>query len=121
MDLIANLLLAAGTFGAAGYCYVLSARLKKFSTLESGMGGAIAVLSVQVDDMTKALDKARIGATGAANSLEGLTSRAEASALRLELMLASLHDLPESRPATARDQPMRFIRRRTVREAEAAE
>ena len=42
MDLISDMLLVAGSFGAALYCYVLSTRLKKFTTLESGMGGAIA-------------------------------------------------------------------------------
>ena len=42
MTLIADILLAAGAFGAAIYCYVLSGRLKKFTTLETGMGGAIA-------------------------------------------------------------------------------
>ena len=52
MELIADILMVAGSFGAAIYCYVLSARLKKFTTLETGMGGAIAVLSAQVDDMT---------------------------------------------------------------------
>lgn len=59
MDLISDILLMAGSFGAAIYCYVLSTRLKRFTTLETGMGGAIAVLSAQVDDMTVALEKAR--------------------------------------------------------------
>jgi hypothetical protein len=123
MDLIANILLAAGAFGAAAYCHVLQGRLKKFSTLESGMGGAIAVLSAQVDDMTRALDKARGAATGSATALEGLTSRGEAVAVRLELLLASMHDLPEAGPS-ARDgnaHQMRFVRRRSSRQAEAAE
>ncbi|PZQ97617.1 MAG: hypothetical protein DI533_10580 [Cereibacter sphaeroides] len=121
MDLVANILLGVGTFGVAAYCCVLSIRLKKFSTLESGMGGAIAVLSAQVDDMTRALEKARTSASGAASSLEGLTERAEASALRLELLLASLHDLPEPNHDSQRDQRMRIVRRRATREAEAAE
>ena len=41
MNLIADILLVAGSFGAAIYCYVLSGRLKKFTTLESGMGGRL--------------------------------------------------------------------------------
>jgi hypothetical protein len=64
MQVIADILMTAGAFGAAIYCYVLSNRLKKFTTLESGMGSAIAVLSVQVDDMTRALE----GARGAAHA-----------------------------------------------------
>ena len=67
MILIADILMAAGSFGAAIYCYVLSGRLKKFTTLETGMGGAIAVLSAQVDDMTRALEKARTAASGSAD------------------------------------------------------
>lgn len=131
MNLISDILLAAGAFGAAIYCYVLGARLKKFTTLETGMGGAIAVLSVQVDDMTKALDKARGAATGSASSLEGLTARAEAVAARIELLLASMHDLPEPGGHVASvqaetqedaDRKLRFIRRRPGRaDLEAAE
>ena len=75
MNLIADILLVAGSFGAAIYCYVLSGRLKKFTTLETGMGGAIAVLSAQVDDMTRALEKARTAATGSADGLQALTAR----------------------------------------------
>lgn len=141
MNLIADILMAAGSFGAAIYCYVLAARLKKFTALENGMGSAIAVLSVQVDDMTKALEKARTSASGSASSLEGLTSRAETVAARIELLLASMHELPEpgarATPASAAsqsapqsapepdedpDRKLRFIRRRSSRsDMEAAE
>lgn len=134
MDLISDMLLVAGSFGAAVYCYVLSTRLKRFTTLETGMGGAIAVLSAQVDDMTIALDKARAAANGSAESLEALTARGEAVARKLELLVASLHDLPD--PAATPPQPpsapvteepdeerrLRFVRRRSPRDAlEAAE
>ena len=120
MGLIADILMSAGAFGAAVYCYVLSGRLKKFTTLETGMGGAIAVLSAQVDDMTKALDRARATAGTSASSLEGLTQRAEVASAKLELLVASLHDLPD--PARApldpeqtdpeSDRKLRFVRRR---------
>lgn len=130
MNLISDILLSAGAFGTAIYCYVLAARLKKFTTLESGMGGAIAVLSIQVDDMTKALDRARTSAAGSASSLEALTARAEAVAARIELLLASMHDLPDPAPPVApaveaddeADRKLRFIRRRPARpDLEAAE
>ena len=78
MNLIADVMLAAGAFGAALYCYILQGRLQRFTALESGMGGAIAVLSAQVDDMTRALEKARGAASGSAAGLEALTARAEA-------------------------------------------
>ncbi len=133
MNLISDILLSLGAFGAAIYCFVLSNRLKKFTTLESGMGSAIAVLSAQVDDMTKALDRARAAASGSASSLEGLTTRGEAVAARIELLLASMHDLPQPGPRGAvqsqaedeeedGDRKLRFVRRRSARGAlEAAE
>jgi hypothetical protein len=96
MDIIADLLLGAGAMGAGLFCYVLSRKLRSFSTLETGMGGAIAVLSAQVDDMTRALEQARAAAGDSTLTLRTLTERAEASAQRLELLLASLHDMPES-------------------------
>lgn len=127
MDLIADILLVAGSFGAAVYCYVLSTRLKRFTTLESGMGGAIAVLSAQVDDMTVALEQARGAANGSAESLETLTARGEAVARRLELLVASLHDLPDPKAAPPpspqqdaapeEDRRLRFVRRRAPRDA----
>ena len=127
MELISDVLMSAGAFGAAIYCYVLAGRLKRFSTLESGMGGAIAVLSAQVDDMTRALEKARGAANGSASSLEGMTARAEAVAARLELLVAAMHDLPEAPPQPEvsegePDRKLRFVRRRVPRETmEAAE
>lgn len=102
MTFIADLFLAAGALGAAIYCLVLSRRLAKFSDLEKGMGGAIAVLSVQVDDMTKALAKAQGSASTAQSDLDAVAARAEAAAQRLELLLASMHDLPTAEKAPAR-------------------
>lgn len=128
MTLIADILMAAGAFGAAVYCYVLSGRLKKFTTLESGMGGAIAVLSAQVDDMTRALEKARSAAGDSADGLQARTARAEAVAVRLELLVAAMHDLPDPPAATSATEPaeaerrLRFVRRRGARgDLEAAE
>ncbi len=130
MELIADILMAAGAFGAAIYCYVLSARLKKFTTLETGGGGAIAVLSAQVDDMTRLLDKARGAATGSASGLAALSERAEAAAARLDLLMASMHDLPDPLTGSGEPRPdsehesgrLRFVRRRSGRaDVEAAE
>ncbi len=129
MELIADSLLFAATVGAAIYCYVLAARLRRFTTLESGMGGAIAVLSAQVDDMTRALEKAQGVAGQSEQRLTELTNRAEGLARQLELLVASLHDLPEpagARPPTGPAEDARrprFIRRRMARAetVEAAE
>jgi hypothetical protein len=116
MEILADILLATGALGAGLYCHVLSGRLKRFNALESGMGGAIAVLSQQVDEMTRALDQARGAAAGSADGLTALVARAYLAASRLDLLLASLHDLPEAEEQSRR---VRFVRRR--REMEAAE
>ncbi|MEM6741728.1 MAG: hypothetical protein AAF646_16585, partial [Pseudomonadota bacterium] len=75
MDLIADILLLFAAFGAGLYCRVLSRRLTKFTDLEQGVGGAVAVLSVQVDDLKKALEDARKTAAEASAKLEATTQR----------------------------------------------
>jgi hypothetical protein len=93
MTLIADILLVAGALGAAFYCFILGRRLRKFNNLESGMGGAVAVLSAQVDDLEKTLSSARSAAQGSAAELEQLTARAEDVRRQLEIQMASLHDI----------------------------
>lgn len=108
MDLIADILLAAGALGAGFYCLVLSRRLKRFNDLEKGVGGAVAVLSSQVDDLNKSFATARQVSEGSSQALDQLTGRAESVAQRLELMMASMHDVvPETNvPAP---QPTRAV------------
>jgi len=96
IEYVADLLLASGAVGACIYCAVLSRKLTRFTDLERGMGGAIAVLSVQVDDMTKALSKTQVTAKGSSADLNAVISRAEEAAAHLEILLASMHDLPEA-------------------------
>ena len=105
MDLIADILLAAGALGAAFYCFVLGRRLNRFNNLEKGVGGAVAVLSSQVDDLTKMLEAAQRTASDSAESLQDTTQRAAEVAKRLELQMAALHDMPDeprASPATAK-------------------
>lgn len=104
MDLIADILLVAGALGAGFYCFVLARRLTRFTDLENGVGGAVAVLSAQVDDLTKTLNAAQSTAGESSKSLQELTDRAEDVARRLELMVASMHDLPQQ-PAEPPQQP----------------
>lgn len=95
MEMIADILLVAGALGAGLYCFVLARRLARFNDLESGVGGAVAVLSAQVDDLTRTLETARKTATASTVSLDALTDRAESVAKRLELLMASMHDLSD--------------------------
>ncbi|MGR3806013.1 hypothetical protein [Marinibacterium profundimaris] len=98
MELIADILLVAGALGAGFYCFVLARRLTKFNDLEKGVGGAVAVLSAQVDDLSKALNQAQSASGDSTEALADLTHRAEAVAQRLELMMASMHDVTEAAP-----------------------
>lgn len=103
LSIISDVLLAAGALSAAVYCAVLARRLKRFNNLQHGMGGAVAVLSAQVDDMTRTLQKAQKAAVASSHNLIELTERAESVSRQLELMLASMHDLPQ--PDTEPDAP----------------
>lgn len=119
MELVADILLISGALAATFYCVVLSRRLRKFTDLEKGVGGAIAVLSAQVDDMTRTLKAAQDSAEGSVNSLAGLTDKAEGAARKLELLVASLHDLPEpkaTKPKANVEEGL-FLSRRQSREA----
>ncbi len=104
MEMIADILLVAGALGAGLYCFVLARRLARFNDLETGVGGAVAVLSAQVDDLTKTLLNAQSISASSTESLDSLTERAEGVAKRLELMVASMHDLPD--PATRADDEL---------------
>lgn len=103
MEMIADILLVAGALGAGFYCYILARRLSRFNDLENGVGGAVAVLSAQVDDLTKALKQAQSTASVSYETLEDLTDRAETVSRQLELMMASMHDVPRNEPPIVED------------------
>ena len=109
MNEIANILMAAGALGAGFYCMILSQRLRRFTDLERGVGGAVAVLSAQVDDLTRLLGRAQAAANSSVTGLAATSERAEAAGKRLELLMAAMHDLPEAAPQAAPVGP-HFIR-----------
>jgi len=115
MAFIADIFLTAGALASGFYCFVLSRRLRRFTDLEAGVGGAIAVLSVQVDDLSKALKQAEAASTQSAQSLATQSQSAESMAKRLELLIASLHDLPEPSPPQRPIDPF-FVRKPLVGE-----
>lgn len=97
MQYITDLALGFAALSAAAYCMVLSRRLRALSRLDGTMGSAIAVFSAQVDELSRALQAARHSSEGARSQLESQTSRAEAAARRLELMLTALQQ-PDGAP-----------------------
>lgn len=61
------LIVASG--GLAVFCVVLARRLRRLNDLESGLGGAIAVMAAEVDRLERAIRVARAEATSASEAL----------------------------------------------------
>lgn len=102
----ADLLLVLASLGAAVFCLVLSRRLARLSSIDHGLGGAIAVLSAQVDDMNKALAGMKAGTENSAERLDALNREARQLTEELELMLSACHDLDHaSKPPDANTEP----------------
>jgi multidrug resistance efflux pump len=95
MGLILDIAIALGAFVAAAYCMVLSRRLRALSQLDGDVGAAIAVLSQQVDALTRALQSASKAGTQAEASLALTIARAETTTRNLELMLAAGRAAPQ--------------------------
>jgi hypothetical protein len=110
MAFISDILLTAGAFGAAIYCLVLSRRLRKFTDLEGDIGKAISILSTQMDELNLSLHSAQKSADLSVKRLNDGTNRAETAARHLELLVASLHSLPQKNDEKANSNPF-FARR----------
>ena len=122
MELIADIFLVAGALGAGLYCFVLSRRLKRFTDLEKGVGGAVAVLSSQADELKNSLDSARAASDQSGDQLKDLTQRAESVAQRLELMMASMHDVvPQEEASPVPAEPDAEVAEMAVTESDPAQ
>lgn len=97
MEFISNVLMLAGTIGCGFYCFVLSQRLSKFKSMETGVGKAVADLSTRVTELNNSIASARAAALESQGSLVEVTERAEKATKHLELQMASLHDLPTTK------------------------
>lgn len=91
----ADILVILASLGAMSYCIVLSRRLSRLTSFDTGLGGAIAVMSSQVDEMKAALREAKAGSDGAGNQLTELVQQAREISSELEMMIAACHDFAE--------------------------
>ncbi|OAN69198.1 hypothetical protein A8B78_04960 [Jannaschia sp. EhC01] len=91
----ADILVILASLGAMAYCMVLSRRLSRLTSFDKGLGGAIAVMSSQVDEMKAALKEAKSGSDGAGNQLNDLVHQAREISSELEMMIAACHDFAE--------------------------
>jgi hypothetical protein len=106
MELVADGLLISAAIVAALYCHVLSRRLRRFGDLDTGLGGAVATLSRQAEDLRAAIDEARRSATESTRELAKRTARADSAAGRLEILIAAMHDAESrARPPGLRAVP----------------
>ncbi|MEM7642816.1 MAG: hypothetical protein AAF366_09835 [Pseudomonadota bacterium] len=100
IPLISDSLLLLATVALAAYCWRLAARLRAFNDVDSGLGGAIAALSLQVEELKATLARATAESDSAATSLDMATDRANDSIGRLEMLIAAAEDVTAT-PAEA--------------------
>lgn len=91
----ADILVIFASLGAMAYCMVLSRRLSRLTSFDKGLGGAIAVMSSQVDEMKAALKEVKSGSDGAGTQLSDLVFQAKEISSELEMMIAACHDFAE--------------------------
>lgn len=104
--------LILGCIAVAFYCHLLSRRLRRLNDLETGLGGAIAVMTAEVTRLENAISQARDEAKAATHGLAAEIRRAEDERMRLRLG-QQLSDLRSD------DQPRRL--RRKIPEKRRAE
>lgn len=93
LGLISDVLLLAATGGMALWCRVLTKRLKAFNDLDTGLGGTIAALKLQADDLQASIAVATEHAHDRGAALDEATTRADDRIGRMEMLLTSLEDL----------------------------
>lgn len=93
LGLISDVLLLAATLGMAFYCRLLSGRLRAFNDLDNGIGGTIAALSLQVDEMKASIEAVHIETDGHSDRLRAQIMAADDRIGRLEVLLAGLEDI----------------------------
>ena len=113
-------ILQAGLAGGAAllglWCFVLARRLRRLNDLETGLGGAIAVLAAEVARLESAIATARREAIVATEQLgaEVQSARKERALWQLQASGIGADPAAPPRPAGAR------LRRRARGEEEAA-
>ena len=102
-------LVVAG-LAVAGFCHLLARRLRKLNDLETGLGGAIAVMAAEIARLEAALAAAQAGATDATDGLAREIEKAKSERAYWALQQQFMPQGPARRP----------VRRRRIREAEDA-
>ena len=69
VDYLLQAMLMAASVGLGVFCIVLARRLRRLNDLETGLGGAIAVMAAEVDRLERAIRNACDEATEASQAL----------------------------------------------------
>lgn len=69
--------LIAFSIGLSGFCFTLARRLRKLNDLETGLGGAIAVMTSEIGRLEKSILLAKAEATAATKTLADEIERAK--------------------------------------------
>lgn len=72
-----QIVLIAFTIGLSGFCFTLARRLHKLNDLETGLGGAIAVMTSEIGRLEKSILLAKAEATSATQALSDEIERAK--------------------------------------------
>lgn len=117
-----GLLLAC--IGLTVFCVTLARRLRRLNDLETGLGGAIAVMAAEVDRLEKAIRAARDEATSASRSLadEVAAARRERALwdLRQKIAAAAMAPADEVPPPPARAGETELLLRRRRKRQEVS-
>ena len=100
-----QILLLVACLGLGVFCFSLTRRLRKMNDLESGLGGAIAVMAAEVDRLERAIRAARDEATAASERLadEIETARRERAIWDLRQRIgAAASEAPAPQPSARR-------------------
>lgn len=74
---ILQIALLAFSAGLAVFCFILARRLRKLNDLESGLGGAIAIMTSEITRLERSILAAKAEATLATHGLAGEIERAK--------------------------------------------
>lgn len=106
-DLI-QLALAIAAAGLAIFCLILARRLRQLNDLETGLGGAIAIMAAEVDRLEQAIRAARDEASAAGAALAREIGRAKSERAVWELR-QTIGQVAEN---TTTPEPGRRLRKR---------
>lgn len=95
MALISDLLLLSATVAAFLYCFILSIKFKRLRNKEAQYITALNEVTSQVDRFINQIECARRTLKEVEHEFNDRIHKGNSLARRLELLIASLHDIPE--------------------------